>query len=169
MKDKKGNVVNIIKKVRVKENKRTISIGKGDGKREVANGENYILAIFARLDENGNEIAWEGEIVSLLDAVLRHQKGLPPFEKNRPGMKFKFSLQKGNIVTWEKDGVRVNRIVKGISISNSNIEITCADLIDARELKLARQGNRLSPLKAFKVKMQKYTMDIFGNLRRAND
>jgi hypothetical protein len=63
MKDKKGNVVNIIKKVRVKENKRTISIGKGDGKREVANGENYILAIFARLDENGNEIAWVQPLV----------------------------------------------------------------------------------------------------------
>ncbi|MBQ4313807.1 MAG: hypothetical protein IJC21_00025 [Lentisphaeria bacterium] len=49
--------------------------------REVANGANYILAIFAKLDEHGNEIAWEGEIVPLLDAVLRHQKGLPVFEK----------------------------------------------------------------------------------------
>jgi len=168
MKDKKGNVVNIIKKVRVKENKRTISIGKGDGKREVANGENYILAIFARLDENGNEIAWEGEIVSLLDAVLRHQKGLPPFEKNRPGMKFKFSLQKGDIVTWEKDGKLIPCIIRGISLP----QFYCVPINDARmqkELKAAKAWYTPTLSAARCGKMQKYTMDIFGNLRRAND
>ena len=115
MKDKYGNIVNTIKKVRVRQTKHTRCIGSGDGKREVANGENYILAIFAILDKNGKEIAWKGEIVSLLDAVLRHQKKQPLFDKNRQGMKFKFSLQKGDIVTFQKDNQDFTCIVKGIT------------------------------------------------------
>ena len=169
MRDRNGNIINTIKKVRVRKKLQTRSVGSGDGVRHVANGENYTLAIFAKLNEKGEEIAWEGEIISLLDAVLRHQKGLPPFEKNRPGMKFKFSLQKGDIVSWENDGQTVFRIVKSISQSGDRIEITCAGLMDVRELKLARQGNRLSPNIAFKSKMNKYNMNIFGELQRAND
>ena len=70
MRDRAGNVVNTIRKVRVRRSQQTRTIGRGDGRREVANGENYVLAIFARLDDRGNEVAWEGEIVSLLDAVF---------------------------------------------------------------------------------------------------
>lgn len=169
LKDKSGNIINTIKKVRVTKNQQTRTIGKGDGKREVANGANHILAIFAELDNAGNEIAWHGEIVSLFDAIQRHKQGLPLFNKNRPGMKFKFSLQKGDIVKWTKDEKLSIRIVRGISQSSDKIEITCASLTDARELKLARNGNRLSPQGAFKVKMQKFNMNIFGELQRAND
>ncbi|MBO5668199.1 MAG: type II CRISPR RNA-guided endonuclease Cas9 [Lentisphaeria bacterium] len=168
MKDKKGNIVNTIKKVRVRENKNTRSIGKADGRRDVANGENYILAIFAKLDENGNEIAWEGKVVSLLDAVLRHQKGLPPFEKNRPGMKFKFSLQKGDIVTWEKDGQKSLCIIRGISLP----QFSCVKINDARmkkDIKASKQWFQPTVSAAFDGKMQKYNMNIFGELQRAND
>ena len=168
MRDKKGAVVNTIKKVRVRKNQKTRSIGKGDGHREVANGSNYILAVFAKLDENGNEIAWEGEIVSLLDAVLRHQKGLPPFEKERPGLKFKFSLQKGDIVSWNKDGEAKLCIIRGISLP----QFSCVPINDARmqkELKSAKVWYTPTLSAALKGNMRKYQMNLFGELRRAND
>ena len=166
--DSQGNIINTIKKVRVRKNLKTITIGKGDGKREVANGANYMLAIFAKTDEQGNEIAWEGEIISLLDAVLRHQKGLPLFEKERSGMKFKFSLQKGDIISWEKDGEEKLCIIRGISLP----QFSCNPVNDARmqkELKAAKQWFQLTLSGAFKGKMRKYTMNIFGDLQTAND
>ena len=168
IKDKKGKIVNTIKKVRVYENKNTRQIGRGDGIREVANGENYILAIFARLDDKGNEIAWEGEIVSLMDAIQRHQKKLPPFEKNRPGMKFKFSLQKGDIVTWEKDGESLLCIIRGISLP----QFSCVKLNDARmqkAIKLSKEWYQPTISAAFNGNMKKMTINVFGELRRAND
>lgn len=168
MKDKKGTVVNTIRKVRVRKNQKTRSIGKGDGKREVANGNNYVLAIYAKLDQEGNETAWEGEIVSLLDAILRHRKGLPVIEKNRPGMKFKFSLQKGDIVSWEKDGEEILCIIRGVSLP----QFSCIPLQDARmqkELKSAKVWYTPTVSAAFHGKMKKYNMNLFGELQRAND
>ena len=167
-KDKNGNNVNTIKKVRVRKNQKTRSIGKGDGRRVVANGANYILAIFAKLDEQGNEVAWEGKIVTLLDAVLRHQKGLPPFEKEWDGMKFKFSLQKGDIVSWAKDDKEQICVIRGISLP----QFSCIPVNDARmqkELKAAKAWFTPTLSAAFKGNMRKFKMNIFGELQRAND
>ena len=168
MKDKDGNFINIIKKIRVRKTQKTRAIGKGDGKREVANGSNYVLAVFAKLDKDGNEIGWEGEIVSLLDAILRHKKGLPIIEKVRPGMKFKFSLQKGDIVSWEKDGKELLCIIRGISLP----QFSCIPVNDARmqkELKDAKVWYQPTVSAAFNGRMKKYNMNLFGELQRAND
>ena len=127
------------------------------------------MAIFAKLDEQGNETEWKGEIVTLMDAVQRHQKGLPLFEKNRPGMKFKFTLQKGDIICWEKEeGKPLLCVIRGISLP----QFYCVQLNDARmqkELKHAKALYNPTMFAAFNGKMQKYTMNIFGELRRAND
>ena len=168
MRDRAGNVVNTIRKVRVRRSQQTRTIGRGDGRREVANGENYVLAIFARLDDRGNEVAWEGEIVSLLDAVLRHQRGLPPFERERPGMKFKFSLQKGDIVSWKRDGRELLCVIRGVSLP----QFSCVAVNDARmqkEIKAAKAWYTPTVTAAFNGGMKKYNMNLFGELQRAND
>ncbi len=168
MLDRHGNEVNTIKKVRIARTVKTRTVGKGDGKREVANGANYVLAIFAKLNEQGEEIAWEGEIVSLRDAVLRKQRNLPLFEKERPGMKFKFSLQKGDIVKFSKEGKDHLCIIRGVSLP----QFSCCPVQDARqvqELKGAKCWFTPTPFAAFSWKMQKYNMNIFGELQIAND
>lgn len=168
MRDKKGNIINTIKKVRIRRNVKTRTIGKGDGKREVANGSNYILAIFAKVDEQGNETEWVGEIVTLMDAVQRNQKGLPAFVREKPGLKFKFSLQKGDIVKWERDGKELLCIIRGVSLP----QFYCVQITDARmqnEIKAAKVWYTPTLSAAFKGKMQKYTMNVFGELQRAND
>lgn len=168
VRDRRGDPVNTVKKVRVRETKATRSIGRGDGRREVANGENYVLAIFAEVDGNGNETAWQGEIVSLQDAVLRHQKGLPPFEKDRPGMKFKFSLKKGDVVSFEKDGKHKLCVVRGVSLP----QFSCVAVNDARmkkEIQAAKAWYTPTVSAAFRWGMCKYRVNVFGELTRAND
>ena len=173
--DRDGNEVNVIKKVRVARHVNTRSIGKGDGKREVANGSNYVLAIFAKLNEKGEETAWEGEVVSLLDAVLRKQRKQEIFVKDRPGMKFKFSLQKGDIVKFTKDGEEKLCVIRGLAAPQSpgrSPEFQCCPVNDARMKKdIIASGCWYRPTvtAAYKWKMCKYNMNIFGELQRAND
>ena len=168
MLDRNGNSVNTIKKVRVARMVNTRTIGQGDRKREVANGSNYILAIFAKLNEQGEEIGWEGEIVSLMDAVQRKQRRQEIFSKERPGMKFKFTLQKGDIVKITKDGEEMLCIIRGVSLP----QFYCCPVMDARkvlDLKAARCWFTPTVSAAYNWQMQKYNMNIFGELQIAND
>lgn len=168
MLDCNGNAVNTIKKVRIARKVSTRTIGKGDGKREVANGANYILAIFAKLNEKGEETGWEGEVVTLMDAVQKKQRHEPLFDKNRPGMKFKFSLQKGDIVKFTKDGEEILGIIRGVSLP----QFYCCPIKDARkvqDLKTDHCWFTPTPSAAFNWNMKKYNMNVFGELQIAND
>ena len=169
MRDRKGNVVNVIKKVRIARKLQTRTIGKGDGRREVVNETNYILAIFAKLNEKGEETGWVGEVVTLMDAVQRKQRRQPLFEKNRPGMKFKFSLQKGDIVKIIRDGKEYLGIIRAFS---AEARIEYCSITDARtkkDIDAANEWYRPRISTYFKQKMQKYNMNIFGELQTAND
>lgn len=166
--DKKGQTVNVIKAVRVAKKVTARTIGSGDSLRNVATGSNYLLAIFAVLDEQGNETAWEGEIVTLMDARYRLTHKMPLFEKNRPGRKFKFTLKKGDIVRFKKDGSEYLCIIRGVSLP----QFYCCPVNDARKKSELRSANVLFPpyiSSAFKWGMTKYQMNVFGELRRAND
>lgn len=168
MLDRNGNPVNTIRKVRVARTVKTRSIGKGDGRREVANGANYILAIFAKLNELGEETGWEGEVVSLMDAVQRKQRRQEIFSRERPGMKFKFSLQKGDIVKINKDGEEKLCIIRGISLP----QFSCCPIKDARkkeDLKAAHCWFTPTVSAAREWNMRKFNMNIFGELQIAND
>ena len=169
LRDSNGNPVNTIRKVRVARNLKTITIGSGDGVRNVKTGSNYVLPIFARLDENGEEVEWVGEIVTLLDAVQRVRHGQPVFEKDRPGYKFKFSLKKGDIVKWNKDGKEYLCIIRSITLEQKP-RIYMIPVRDARILKEIKD-TLFRPFlpSARKGNMQKYRMNIFGELQRAND
>ncbi len=168
LRDSDGNPVNVIKKARVARNLKTLTIGSGDGVRNVKTGSNYVLPIFAVLNEKGEEIEWKGEIVTLLDAVQRVKHGQPVFEKERPGLKFKFSLRKGDIVKWNKDGKEYLCIVRGISLPQFHL----VPVEDARKKEDIQRAGLWFPLtvsRAFKGNLRKFRMNIFGELQRAND
>ncbi len=168
LRDTKGNPVNVIKKVRVRQNLKTVTVGSGDGIREVKTGSNYVLPIFAKLNEKGEETKWEGKIVTLLDAIQRQKHGLPIFEKDNPGYKFKFSLKKDDIVKWTKDGKEYLCVVRGISLP----QFYLVPVEEARRKGDIQKGGCWFPLtisRAFNGKLQKYRMNIFGELRDAND
>ena len=166
--DAGGNPVNTIKKVRVRQNLKTITIGSGDGIRNVKTGSNYVLAIFAKRNEKGEETEWVGEIVTLFDALHRKKRNLPIFEKNRPGLEFKFSLKKGDIVKWTRDREEYLCIVRGISLPQFSL-VPVRDARDQKSIKAAKLWFTPTLSAAFKGKMQKFRMNIFGELQRAND
>lgn len=168
LRDAGGNPVNTIRKVRVRQNLKTITIGSGDGVRNVKTGSNYVLAIFAKLDEKGEETGWEGEIVTLFDALQRKKHHQPIFEKERPGLKFKFSLKKGDIVKWTKDGKEYICIIRGISLPQFSL-VPVRDARDQKSIKAAKLWFTPTLSGAFNGNMEKYRMNIFGELQRAND
>ena len=146
----------------------TRTIGSGDGQREVANGANHVLAIYSVLDKDGNEIGWDGEIVSLMDARLRMLKGeaVYPLEKN--GNPLKFTLRKGDIVRWTKDGEELLCVIRGVSLP----QFYCVPVYEARDVKALKSAKKwFTPTlsAAFKGKMEKFTTTALGELRRAND
>ena len=168
LRDSKGNPVNTIRKVRVRQNLKTITIGSGDGVRNVKTGSNYVLAIFARLDEKGEETGWEGEIVTLFDAIQRKKHNLPVFEKDRPGLKFKFSLKKGDIVKWNRDGKEYTCIVRGISLPQFHLTLV-REARKKDELRAAKLWFQPTISAAFKGNLRKFRMNVFGELQDAND
>ena len=88
--------------------------------------------------------------------------------KDRPGMKFKFSLQKGDIVKIHKDGEEKLCIIRGISLP----QFSCCPVNDARkqqDLKAAHCWFTPTVTAAKNWNMQKYNMNIFGELQTAND
>lgn len=170
--DSKGNPVNTIKKVRIARNLKTVTIGSGDGVREITTGSNYVLPIFAKLNEKGEEVEWTGEIVTLLDAIQRQKHGLPIFEKDKPGYMFKFSLKKGDIVKWTKDGKEYLCIMRGCWLEGDVPRFVLVPINEARDQKgLKAEKLWFTPTvpRAFKGNLQKYRMNIFGEMQRAND
>src|SRR5436190_2441554 len=115
---KDGRVVPI-HAVRVKDTLTTQRIGRPGFEREVATAGNHHLAIVAHLDDAGNEIRWEGRVVSLLEATARLNarraarragEPLPPVvdHGSAPGATPKFTLRPGDSVrlTGAKDDAR---------------------------------------------------------------
>ena len=100
-----------IKRVRIKKALAVETIGKSERTRHVALSSNHHVAIFALLDERGREIRWEPEIVSLFDAMERHEKmkrkhttGSIVHSKSSdfPNAVFKFSLMWGDTLLLHK-------------------------------------------------------------------
>ncbi|WP_295808878.1 type II CRISPR RNA-guided endonuclease Cas9 [uncultured Victivallis sp.] len=168
LRDRQGRFVNTIRSVRVRQNVKTRSIGEGDRKREVANGANLVLAIYARHDADGREIGWDGEVVTVLDARLRLQRNEPVFPKVKEGNPLKFTLRKGDVVRWSKDGQEYLCVIRGISLP----QFSCMPINDARDVKtLKAAGLWFTPTlsAAFRGKMEKFHTTPLGELRRAND
>lgn len=163
-----GDIANTIRCVRINQNQKTATIGQGDGRREVANGSNHVLAIYSVLNAAGQEIGWDGEIVSLLDARLRLQRKesiYPMFKNDNP---LKFTLRKGDIVRWTKDGEEYLCVVRGVSLP----QFSCTPVNEAREkavLQAAKLWFTPTLSSAYKGQMEKFKTTPLGELRRAHD
>lgn len=95
-----------IKKVRIKEILNVREIGKGERTRYVALKNNHHVAIFALLNEVGEEKRWEPVIVSLFDAMERKRKGEALVQTSYSGTGkaiFKYSLMGGDTLLLHKD------------------------------------------------------------------
>jgi CRISPR-associated endonuclease Csn1 len=167
---KDGRVIPI-HKVRIRTGLRGIQIGKGSRARYVAPRANHHMEIVARLDARGNEKAWEGHIVSRLEATRRHREGLPIVLRDHgDGKTFKFSLAMGEHVIMEHEE-EIPQLYRVESISEKVLEFRLH--VDARPSTVLRKMSKAritrSPRALLSAKARKVTVDPLGNILPAND
>ncbi len=172
LKDKSGRAINKIKAVKVVKNDSVKKIGSGDGVRYVKTNGNYLLAIYEQ--KNNEKESWIFKILTLMNACGKLKKGEPLFDKELSGYTFKFSLKKGDLITLKINGEEKLYIVRSFSCyGDSSIDMWVFPLTEARAkdaLKVNVDYLRLKTAKkCLEYEMQKVTMNIFGEIRRAND
>lgn len=168
LRDAKGNVVNTIKAVKVACAQSTITIGTGDGVRNIKPNNNYLAVIYS--ETTGTKIKWVLECLTMLEACKRKQQHKPLVDKGTQGRSFVCTLKKGDIVVVNKDGQEERCLVRAFSESDQRISLVpITDARDKKQLLEAQKYYRLTPGALQKCNMKKVQMSIFGELRRAND
>jgi CRISPR-associated endonuclease Csn1 len=106
-----------IRRVRVWEKNRVISIGKGGATRHVAPGENNHLEIVASTDKRGKE-NWDiSNIVSRYEAYLRLSAGEPIVKRNwNEGHELVLTLRRGDCLELDIVGIRQVMRVTSIGV-----------------------------------------------------
>ena len=123
LRSKDGKRLIPIRKVRIRENVGTITVGKNGRQRHVASGNNHHMEIIALLDKEDNETKWEGVVVTMFEAYQRKRSKQPIIQRDHgPGKRFKFSLAVNEYVERiDKDGTkeiwRVRRVLLTIDFS----------------------------------------------------
>lgn len=167
---KDGRVIPI-HKVRIRTGLRGIEIGKGSRARYVPPRANHHMEIVARLDAQGNEKAWEGHIVSRLEAMRRSREGLPiVLREHGNGKRFKFSLAMGEHVIMEHEK-GMPQLYRVEAISEKVLEFRLH--VDARPSTVVRKMSKAritrSPGALLSANARKVTVDPLGNILPAND
>ncbi len=125
-----------IKRVRLKKKTPTVTLGKNRQAREVTPGSNHHIEIFAELDEHGEEIEWDGQVVSMYEAYQRKKAGRPIVQKDLgANRRFKFSLAADEAVECDGPGGSRSLFVfrKVSHLSSGQIQMGFAPINDARK------------------------------------
>ena len=165
-----------IKRVRVKKKLPTFPLGSGRAERNVTTESNHHLEIFSKLDEDGNEVGWDGAVVSMLKVYSRKRLGLPIVQREHgPGTQFKFSLGAGEVVECDiapgQRGLFVFRKVSRITATDQ-IQIGFAPLNDARKAKdmqTSRSWLWSGPNRLMERHARKFVVNPLGEVSEAHD
>ncbi len=167
----KGGRLIPIKKARIRKNINVIPLNK-QNTRFAAPGSNHHMEIVAIMNDKGEEIEWEGNIVSLFEAYRRRKAHEPVIRDKRYdwglNKKFKFSLAGGEYLELEN-----KKLVRITVISGDKIEFRLHN--DARPITMLRKekGARAGLSKTAdalrKAKARKVVVDPLGNVIPAND
>jgi len=169
LRTKDGRVVPI-RKARIRLHKSVASIGSMGSERHVAPGTNHHMAIVASLDERGNEVRWEGHVVSLLEATQRYSRGEPVVQRDwGVNRYFKFSLTAGEFLSQEHEGKE--QLVRVVSVSENDIESVlhtdARPITERKKIKGARI--RGGPDKLRQRQACKVSITPLGDVVPAND
>ncbi len=118
----KNGRTTVIRRVRIRKSANPIQIGSGSKSRYVNPGANHHMAIVAVLDKDGQEVKWEGHLVTRFEAQTRVRLKQPvvqkDFGKNR---RFKFWLSGGDhLLLRRKD--EVDELCRVVVLSGSQLE-----------------------------------------------
>ncbi|MGL4593106.1 MAG: type II CRISPR RNA-guided endonuclease Cas9, partial [Thermoguttaceae bacterium] len=163
-----------IRKARIRKKLGILTVGQGHRERHVASGNNHHIEIIAILDKEGNEIKWEGEMVSMFEAYQRRRNKQPVIQRDHgPDKRFKFSLANGEYFILS-DSINDGKlfVVRVLSQDNKGVKsISSKFHTDARTSKeiLATKG-LIHNVNTIKDKgMKKVSVDLLGDIHPAND
>ncbi|MGL6225119.1 MAG: type II CRISPR RNA-guided endonuclease Cas9 [Thermoguttaceae bacterium] len=157
-----------IRKARIRKKLSIVTVGQGYRERHVASGNNHHIEIIAVLDPAGNEVKWEGEVVSMFEARQRRQRKEPIIKRDHGANKrFKFSLAKDEYIEkqtednkwelWRVHGLTGNRI----KISRHK---------DARKIAdIEKESGTRPAVSTLQGKIRKVSVDLLGEIHPAND
>ncbi len=143
--------------------------------RRVLPGSNHHVEILAQLDEQGNEIAWEGVVVSMFEAYRRKRAGQPIVQRDHgPGYRFKFSLCQGDTVECsDRNKRRCLFVVRTFSReARGYVSVEMARINNAQkkdEIKKAKAWLKASPDVLRKSGARKLHVSPIGEVSEAHD
>lgn len=158
-----------IRRVRVKQNLTTFTVGKDHRTRHVSTDTNHHMEIVGVLDENGGIRKWEGQVVGLPEAYRRLKAKETVVKKDHgTGKKFLFSLSNGEVIELDdKDGQRRLYVVRRIPQS---LQLRIVALNDARKLAdIPLKDMQPYPETLRKHNCRKVVITPLGEVRYAND
>jgi CRISPR-associated endonuclease Csn1 len=132
-----------IKSVRIIKKLPTFPLGSGRATRYVASESNHHIEIFAELDKDGNEVEWDGDVVSLSEAQRRLRLHQPIIQRQSvPDRKFLFSLSPGEVIVCDSNsGDRAFFVLRKMShLSTGQIQLGFAPIRDSRQAKIMQAG-----------------------------
>jgi CRISPR-associated endonuclease Csn1 len=169
-----------IRKARIRKVLNVSPVGKGNCERFVMPSSNHHIEVFAKLDEHGREIAWDGIVISLLEAAERKRKGEPVMARVYPESAeeyvFKFSLMGGDTVELHRScdhpGGKCSPQLYRLRTIAANGQLSFVRINDARlkdEIKKAKEW--WSPMceGLRKLDCRKVVIDLLGQTHPAND
>jgi CRISPR-associated endonuclease Csn1 len=169
-----------IRKARIRKVLNVSPIAKGNRERFVMPSSNHHIEIFAKLDDHGKEIAWDGIVISLLDAAERKRKGGPVVARTYPESEgeyvFKFSLMGGDTVELHRScdheagkcspGLYRLRSIEGVG-SMFFVRVTDARLI--KDIAASKERWRPGAEALRRLDCRKVVVDVLGRMHPAND
>jgi CRISPR-associated endonuclease Csn1 len=164
-----------IKRVRIKKAVPTFALGDGKTARHVTSESNHHLEVFAELDENGNEVEWDGVVVPMAEAYRRKKLRLAVVQRDHgPQRRFRFSLGQGEVVECDdKQGDRSLFVFRKVTqFSVGGIQIGFAPLNDARkarEMQVSRAWLWTTPNTLGERHARKVVVSPLGEVSEAHD
>jgi len=132
---KKGDEIPIHRVTVEPKVKNTVAVGSKGTPRHIAPGSNHHMAVVAVLNDKGEEVKWEGHVVTRLEAIQRKSRGEPiiqrVWEDTEKGQKriFKFSLRSGDTISIGNGENQGTWLVSGVAAS---LQIQLRPVNDAR-------------------------------------
>ncbi|MBI1357682.1 MAG: type II CRISPR RNA-guided endonuclease Cas9 [Acidobacteria bacterium] len=137
-----------IRSARIERAQSVQTIGKGPRERHVALAANHHLEVYANLDDDGDEMRWQGRLVSMYEAMARVRarkigSDVAVVEKDHgKRTKFKFSLAPGETIELqEPQGEPRLYIVRSISqerTSGGRRPAPIVEFVDVRDARLKK-------------------------------
>ena len=169
--DQDGNPGKTIRRVQILIHSSAFPVGSGAQTRYVQTDSIHHVEIVARLNETGEETAWEGHVVPMLEAYQRKRRKDPIVKRDHgPGTRFKFSMAGGDVFEMEYEkGTRECFIIRVTTNSNQFFFVRLSEARKKTDIQKAAQWLSKTYASFRELNPQKVWFTRLGEMRYAND